>query len=239
MAELGNSGFSQFDRLVAVVRRTRELLDAVAADGALPSGGADFLAAAALPHLEGIQDGFRGWLRADAAGRAEMRYLVSQHGSIRAAGSEATWPGVLGHPDGDRTGGPDPAHGDRPAEPRHEGDVAQTDAAVEARMRARTTNLRRPEAWHLAALGHARLVLAFLPRLPDDAVRFPAGRRTYADIPVPRGPAELSERIDELERELWLTAVGHPAPRTDPAFRRTYGFFDAAERFGATGRLAG
>ena len=82
-------------------------------------------------------------------------------------------------------------------------------------------------------------MLAFLPRLPDDAVRFPAGRRTYADIPVPRGPAELSERIDELERELWLTAVGHPAPRTDPAFRRTYGFFDAAERFGTTGRLAG
>ena len=82
-------------------------------------------------------------------------------------------------------------------------------------------------------------MLAFLPSLPDDAVRFPAGRRTYADIPVPRGPAELSERIDELERELWLTAVGHPAPRTDPAFRRTYGFFDAAEQIGTTGRLAG
>ncbi len=220
MAELGNSGFSQFDRLVAVVRRTRELLDAVAADGALPSGGADFLADATLPHLEGIQDGFRGWLRADAAGRAEMRYLVNQQGSIRAAGSEASWPDVLGGSGGERVAGAQPA-------------------AMDAPMHARTTNLRRPEAWHLAALGHARLVLAFLPRLPDDAVRFPAGRRTYADIPVPRGPAELAERIDELERELWLTAVGHPAPRTDPAFRRTYGFFDAAERFGATGRLAG
>jgi hypothetical protein len=212
MAELGNSGFSQFDRLLAVVQRTRELLDAVAADGALPSGGADFLADAALPHLEGIQDGFRGWLRADAAGRAEMHFLVNQQGSIRAAGAEAMWP---------------------------EDDGARMEAAVEARMRARSSTLRRPEAWHLAALGHARLVLAFLPRLPDEAVRFPAGRRTYADIPVPRGPAELSERIDELERELWLTAVGHAAPRTDPAFRRTYGFFDAAERFGATGRLAG
>ena len=209
MAGLGTSGFSQFDRLVAVVRRTRELLDAVAADGELPSGGADFLADATLPHLEGIQDGFRGWLRADAAGPAELRYLVIQQGAIRAA--------------------------DRPAD--REAELAE--AAAEARLPARRSPLRRPESWHLAALAHARLVLALLPRLPDDAVRFPAGRRTYADLPAPRGPAELAERIDELERELWRTAVGHPAPRTDPAFRRTYGFFDAAEQFGPTGRLAG
>lgn len=235
MAELGDSGFSQFDRLVAVVRRTRELLDAVAADGALPSGGADFLADATLAHFEGIQDGFRGWLRADAAGTAELRYLVGQHGAIRVAGSGASWE-ALAHPAGSRRA---PARGAGPdADRLHDGELAATEAA-EARIRRRGSNLRRPEAWHLAALGHARLVLAFLPRLPDDAVRFPAGRRTYADIPVPRGPAELSERIDELERELWLTAIGHPAPRTDPGFRRTYGFFDAAERFGATGRLAG
>ena len=233
MAELGNSGFSQFDRLVAVVRRTRELLDAVAADGELPPGGADFLADSTLHHLEGIQDGFRGWLRADAAGKAEMRYLVGQHGSIRAAGSEATWPDALTHAaDVDLIGDGYPAR-------RRDAEAARAEAVAEARARSQESGLRRPEAWHLAALGHARLVLAFLPRLPDDAVRFPAGRRTYADIPVPRGPAELSERIDELERELWLTAVGHPAPRTDPGFRRTYGFFDAAERFGATGRLAG
>lgn len=232
MAELGNSGFSQFDRLVAVVRRTRELLDAVAAEGELPSGGADFLAAATLPHLEGIQDGFRGWLRADAAGKAEMRYLVGLQGSIRAAGLEATWPDALTHAtDRGRTADPE-----RTTQARRDGAAARAESAGEHR---RSSDLRRPEAWHLAALGHARLVLAFLPRLPEDEVRFPAGRRTYADIPVPRGPAELSERIDELERELWLTAVGHAAPRTDPAFRRTYGFFDAAERFGATGRLAG
>lgn len=209
MAGLGTSGFSQFDRLAAVVRRTRELLDAVAADGELPSGGADFLADATLPHLEGIQDGFRGWLRADSAGTAELRYLVSQQGAIRAS--------------------------DRAVDL----DAALAEAVAESRLPVRPNRLRRPEAWHLAALDHARLVLALLPRIPDDAVRFPAGRRTYADIPVPRGPAELAGRIDELERELWLTAVGHPAPRTDPAFRRTYGFFDAAEQFGPTGRLAG
>lgn len=213
MAGLGTSGFSQFDRLVAIVRRTRELLDAVAADGALPTGGADFLAAATLPHLEGIHDGFIGWLRAEAAGMDELRYLVAQQGTIRATGAESETPL------------------DRAA--------ALAEAAAEARAPARPGGLRRPEGWHLAALDHARLVLALLPRMPDDAVRFPAGRRTYADIPVPRGPAELAARIDELERQLWRTAIGHPAPRSDPAFRRTYGFFDAAEQFGPTGRLAG
>ena len=238
MAGLGNSGFSQFDRLVAVVRRTRELLDAVAAEGALPSGGADFLADATLPHLEGIQDGFRGWLRADAAGPAELRYLVAQQGSIRVAGSTGWWSDAMAAPSAeggsaaDRAGGLD-------ADRRRDLEAALAEVAAEARFRARASRLRRPEAWHLAALDHARLVLALLPRVPDDAVRFPAGRRTYADIPAPRGPAELAERIDELERELWLTAIGHPAPRTDPAFRRTYGFFDAAEQFGSTGRLAG
>ena len=235
MAELGNSGFSQFDRLVALVRRTRELLDAVAADGELPSGGADYLADSTLPHLEGVQHGFRGWLRADAAGPAELRYLVGQQGSIRVAGSGAAWPDALGHAvDGELA-----TERDYEADRIRDGEAARAEAAAETHLRPRASDLRSPEAWHLAALDHARLVLAFLPRLPDDAVRFPAGRRTYADIPVPRGPAELAERIDELERELWRTAVGHPAPRTDPAFRRTYGFFDAAERFGATGRLAG
>jgi hypothetical protein len=174
-------------------------------------------------------------LRADAAGLAELRYLIGQQGSIRVAGSAAAWPDALTHAgDADRT-----ADRDHDADRRRDEEAAHAEAAAEMHLRPRASDLRSPDAWHLAALDHARLVLAFLPRLPDDAVRFPTGRRTYADIPAPRGPAELSERIDELERELWRTAVGHPAPRTDPAFRRTYGFFDAAERFGATGRLAG
>src|SRR2546422_575031 len=106
------------------------------------------------------------------------------------------------------------------------------DRAADARLDGPTPRIRESEAWHLAALAHARLVLAVLPRLPDEAVRFPAGRRTYADIPAPRGPAELAARIDELERELWRTATGRPRPPTHPAFRRTYGFFDAAELLG-------
>jgi hypothetical protein len=71
-----------------------------------------------------------------------------------------------------------------------------------------------------------------LPRVPEADVRFPVGRRTYADIAVPRGPAELADRILELERQLWRAATGRAAPPLDPAFRRTYGFFDAAERLG-------
>ena len=75
-------------------------------------------------------------------------------------------------------------------------------------------------------------MFAFLPRLPSSEVRFPSGRPTYADIPTPRGPAELVQRIEELERELWRIASGRPVRPVDPAVRRTYGFFDAAERLG-------
>ncbi|MFI5225199.1 MAG: hypothetical protein ACHQ3P_00830 [Candidatus Limnocylindrales bacterium] len=190
---MAESGFSQFDRLMAVVRRTRELLDAVAIEGTLPEGGADYLAEATLPHIDGVRDGFHGWLRADTAGPAELRYVIAQSGWMRVD------------------------DGDSPIDP--------------------AARIRPGDPWHLAALSHARLVLAFLPRVPDDAVRFPGPRRTYADIAAPRGPAELAARIDEMERELWRTATGHPDPPSAPAFRRTYGFFDASERLGL--RLGG
>ncbi|HTC86063.1 MAG TPA: hypothetical protein VK656_05135 [Candidatus Acidoferrum sp.] len=208
MADLGQTGFEQFDRIVAIVRRTRELLDAVASDGALPDGGADYLSDETLPHLESVQRGFRGWLRADSAGRAELHYLITQSGAVRAAAPSLD---LLS-----------------PAERA----AAQAEAETEARAAGNSTQvadrLREPEAWHLAALAHARLVLALLPRLPDGSVRYPAGRRTYADIAAPRGPAELAQRIDELERELWRTATGHARPTSDGSFRRTYGFFDAS-----------
>ena len=216
MADIEQSGFSEFDRLLAIARRTRELLDAFLDDGHLPTGGADFLADATLPHLEGIQDGFRLWLRADAAGLAELQHLVLLAGLARA----------------------EPATGP-------ERDAAVAEAEAEARQQQSQAGreaplLSEPAPWHLFALNHARLVLATLPRIPDEAVRFPAGRRTYADIAAPRGPAELAERIEELERQLWRTAVGQRTAARDPAFRRTYGFFDAAELLGArTFRLAG
>ena len=209
MHDLEQSGFSEFDRWLALAHRTRELLDAAIGDGELPDGGAAYLSDQTLPHVEGVQAGFIGWLRSDAAGLAELRYLLDRVGAMRVEG-----------PLGDA-----------------ERQAAAAEAAAEHDLASRmgrrpAAALRLAEPWNLAALAHARLVLAMLPRLPDAEVRFPAGRRTYADIPVPHGPAELSDRLEELERSLWRIATGRrPDPR-DPAFRRAYGFFDAADRLG-------
>ena len=209
MHDLEQSGFSEFDRWLALAHRTRELLDAAIGDGELPDGGADYLADRTLPHVEGVQAGFVGWLRSDAAGLAELRYLLARVGSMRvdAPATEAERRAAV-------------------AESATELDVATRTGRPSGRA------LRPAEPWNLAALAHARLVLAMLPRLPDTEVRFPGGRRTYADIPVPRGPAELSDRLEELERSLWRTATGHRPDPHDPAFRRVYGFFDAADRLG-------
>jgi len=83
MSEIEQSGFSHFDQWLALVRRTRELLDAAIGEGELPAGGADYLADLTLPHLEAVQAGFVGWLRADTAGLAELRYLLSLVGTAR------------------------------------------------------------------------------------------------------------------------------------------------------------
>jgi hypothetical protein len=207
MTEFEPSGFSEFDRWLALAKRTRELLATALDDGVLPDGGADYLADRTLPHVESVQAGFVGWLRSDAAGVEELRYLLRRVASIRVDGPVSD------------------------AERR----AAEAEEAVERTMAARDgrrSSLRIAEPWSLAALAHARVVLAMLPRLADDDVRYPAGRRTYADISAPRGPAELSDRLEELERSLWRTASGRRPDPTDPAFRRSYGFFDAADRLG-------
>jgi len=214
VSDIEQSGFFEFDRWLGLARRTRELLDAAVDEGGLPAGGADYLADRTLPHLEGVQVGFIGWLRADTAGIAELRYLL---GRVAAARVE-------------------PPLDD--AERR----AAAAETSIERSLVARggaASPLRSAEPWNLAALDHARVVLAFLPRIPDDEVRYPAGRRTYADITAPRGPAELAGRLDELERQLWRTATGRPPDPVDPGFRRAYGFFDAADRLGlrAFGRI--
>ena len=208
MTDIEQSGFSEFDRWLALARRTRELLDAAIDEGSLPDGGAAYLSDRTLPHVEGVRNGFLGWLRSEMADVAELRYLLGQVASARV----------------------DPAANN--AERR----AAQAEEAIERAMAVRDgrpmVRLQAAEPWNLAALAHARLVLAVLPRIPDDEVRFPAGRRTYADIAAPRGPAELSGRLDELERSVWHTASGHRPDLVDPVFRRAYGFFDAAERLG-------
>ena len=209
MTDIEHSGFSELDRLLELVRRTRVVLDTLMLDGDLSADDAAFLADRTLPHLEAIQAGFQGSLRSDAAGLDELQYLIRQVAAMR-----------VGPPNG-------------PAEEL----AAAAEAAAERSAPAlsesrRVMSLLRAEPWHLAALAHARVVLATIPRMPEEAVRFRVGRRTYADIPTPRGPAELAARLEELEAQLWRAAVGRADPPLVPAFRRTYGFFDVADRLG-------
>lgn len=208
MTDIQHSGFSEFDRWLALAKRTRELLDAALGDGELPEGGGDYLADRTLPHVESVQAGFIGWLRSEAAGVDELRYLLSRVAAIRV----------------------DPPANN--AERRAAAAEAAAELVFGGREGRRAAELRIAEPWSLAALAHARVVLATLPRIADSDVRYPAGRRTYADIPAPRGPAELSDRLEELERSLWRTATGRRPDPADPAFRRAYGFFDAADRLG-------
>ncbi len=203
MADTEGSGFSEFDRLLDLVRSTRAILDALLGDGHLPAGGAAYLAGATLPHVEAVERGVRGWLRADMADLGELRHLVTRTAEARVS----------------------------PPVTRAEALAAQTEAAADQwRLGPPGERLTRADAFSLVALAHARLVFAVLPRVPATEVRFPVGRPSYADIPTPRGPAELVERIEELERELWRIASGRRVRPLDPALRRTYGFFDAAER---------
>ncbi|MEA2537882.1 MAG: hypothetical protein QOF11_2116 [Chloroflexota bacterium] len=203
MTSADRSGFEEFDRVLALVRSTRLVLDALLLDGELPAGGSAFLADATLPHVEAIEAGLRGWLRADMAGLAELRYLVGRIAEARVG----------------------------PPQTEAEAEAARVEAVTDqVRLAELGSRLTPADPRALAALAHARLVFAFLPRVPAAEVRFPAGRPSYADIPSPRGPAELIERIEELEREVWRIARGMPVRPVDPAIRRTYGFFDAAER---------
>lgn len=207
MTDIEQTGFGEFDRWLSLIRRTRELLDLAVEAGRLSHAGADYLADQTLPHVEGVQAGFLGSLRSDAAGLSELRYLLGLVGAIRVAGPQSD------------------------AERRASAAEQLAELAYAGRG-DRPLRILGVEPWNLAALAHARVVLASLPRLPDDDVRYPAGRRTYADIAAPRGPAELAGRLEELERQLWNTAAGGRPDPTDPGFRRTYGFFDAADRLG-------
>lgn len=196
------SGFAEFDRMAALFRTTRDLLDTICATDDWPEGATTVIATGALPHVEDIEEGFRVWLRAGAADLAELRTLVARAG-VRNAESRSA------------------------AEQRAALIETMHDMAITANARA---ELVPAPVRAMAALEHARLVFALLPRTPAEEVHYPAGRRTYADIGAPRRPAELAERIEELERNLWSVATRHRPRLTDAAYRRTYGFFDTAAR---------
>lgn len=200
---MDRSGFWEFDRVLELIRSTRLVLDELLQAGHLPVGGSAYLADATLPHVEAIEAGVRGWLRSDMADLAELRYLVGRIAEGRV---------------------------DPPADPG-EVEAARTETDRERlRIMELGPRVTPVDTRSLAALDHARIVFAFLPSVPESEVRFPGRRPTYADIPTPRGPAELVDRIEELERELWRMATGVPVRPVDPAVRRTYAFFDAAER---------
>lgn len=196
------SGFAEFDRMAALFRTTRNLLDAVSATDEWPADASKLIATETLPHVEDIEAGFRVWLRAGAVELAELRALVARAGVI----SSET-----------RT----------PAEQRAALIEAMNEIVLTTNARA---ELLPAPARALAALQHARLVFALLPHTPAEDVHYPAGRRTYADISAPRRPAELAERIEELERSLWMVATTHRPNLSDAAYRRMYGFFDTAAR---------
>lgn len=203
------SGFADFDRMAAVFRRTRELLDYVTATHEVSAEATEVIATEALPHVEDIEEGFRVWLRAGAVDIAELRALVGRAGVGTSQANGA-------------------------AEERAKLIETMHDLALSAHA-----ELLPAPARALAALDHARLVFALLPHTAPDDVRFPSGRRTYADISAPRRPTELADRIEELERNLWAVATRHSPRVTDAGYRRTYGFFDAASRLSGTQFLAG
>lgn len=83
----------------------------------------------------------------------------------------------------------------------------------------------------LVAFTMAAVAFAFAPQLPPEAVTFPLRdffpQPTYSDIPVPRTPAELWERIEEVERVVYAAGVQPLASLPAPRLRRTYAFFEA------------
>ena len=208
MHSLEASGFAEFDRMAALFRRTRDLLDVLSATNELSAAATEVIATETLPHVEDIEEGFRVWLRAGTVELAELRALIARAGvgAHEAHGAAEKRAALI--------------------EAMHEVGLARRAEIVPAPVRA------------LAALAHARLVFALLPQTPAEAVHFPAGRRTYADISAPRRPAELAERIEELERSLWAVATSRTPRLSDASYRRTYGFFDTAARISGSNFLA-
>ena len=73
----------------------------------------------------------------------------------------------------------------------------------------------------------ARLVMSSLPGVPPEATTYP-GPPGYRDIHPPRGPAELKDRLEEIERGLWEVATGVPRPHIyHGRYRRVYAYFEA------------
>lgn len=87
--------------------------------------------------------------------------------------------------------------------------------------------VEQPEL-QLVAFAHSCVSLGLLPRMAPHQITYPVGRRTYADIPVPRTPGEVLERIEELERALTVLELEPLAALEESTVKRTYGFFETS-----------
>jgi hypothetical protein len=104
-------------------------------------------------------------------------------------------------------------------------------AAIEAALERPA--LRAADGQTILAAEHARVILSVIPSLPADAVAWPQGHRSYADIPVPRSEGEVLLRVEELARVLWRVAEGDD--RRDEPLRRVLAFYDAGSRLSVRG----
>jgi hypothetical protein len=207
VSDIAATPFEEFDALAVLFGRTRRALDEVLALGLASETTSSLLAAETLPHIEGVEAGFRARLRSTEGDLPELRDLIARGGL-------------------------------RIPEPRND---AESRAALIEAMQALSgaggpRDVVVAPGRELAALEHARIAMAMLPRTDADDVHYP-GRRSYADIAAPRGPSQFVARIEEVESTIWRVASGKIARRSDSTWRRVYAFFDAGERLSAGGLL--
>lgn len=205
MSELTSTPFEEFAALAALFARTRDALHDVVLRGRADAHGASLLADETLPHIEGIEAGFRSRLRSSEGGLGELRGLVTRSGLMVP-----------------------PPRDD--AEQR----AALVEAMQALSGAGGPRQLVTASGRNLAALEHARIAMALLPATAPPDVHYP-GRRSYADIAAPQGPGDFVARIEEVERTLWRFATGRPPRRNDAASRRVYAFFDAGAQLSLHG----
>jgi hypothetical protein len=205
VSSIDNFAFEEFDALGALFGRTRLVLDQVLVHGYAGRAEATMLADQTLPHVEGIEAGFRARLRASDSDLPELRGLVARAGVHSGA------------PRSD-------------AERR----AALIEAMQAIRGTGGAREVVTTPGRVLTALEHARIAMAMVPQTAPHDVHF-AGRPSYADIASPRTPGEFVARVEEVERTLWQAASGQTTRRSDPAWRRVYAFFDAGERLSTQG----
>ena len=197
--------FGDLAAIGAVFARTRSVLDTLLAHGQADRDTEDVLADAALPHIESVETAFRVRLRTADADLEQLRGLIQLGG--------------LGPP---------------PPVTRPEARAALIEAIRALSGAGGERSLLRPAGRDLAAVDHARLTMALLPRTAPWEVRYP-GWASYADISPPRTPAEFMSRLEEVERHLWHGATGRVDALPRAGWRRVYAFFDAGEALAAAG----